>query len=96
MSRLLSRMILAEAAKRKARAAQQDVLRAGLEAQRAEAAARKARDVSDDLAWAAELQRQAVAHRAEQLARRAANAAAVEELKVCAVGREGLSKPYSE
>ena len=38
--------------------------------------------VADDRAWAAELQRQAAANRAEQLARRAQHNAAVEELKL--------------
>lgn len=64
------------------RAAQQDVLRAGLDAQRAEAAARKAKEVADDHAWAAELQKQAAAARRQQLEQRVKNAAAVADLKV--------------
>lgn len=78
-------LLSAEEAKRKARAAQQDLLRAGLEAQRAEAAARKAKEASNDKAWAAELAAQAAANRAEQKARRAETAAAIEGLKVSAL-----------
>ena len=50
----------------------------------------QAREVADDRAWAAELQKQAAAHRAQQLARRTASAAAVEELKVQTSAAIGL------
>ena len=61
---------------------QQELLRAGLEAQRAEAAARKAKEAKDDASWAVELAAQAAANRVEQKARRAENLAAMEALKV--------------
>lgn len=74
----------AEEAKRRAAAARQELLRAGLEAQRAEAAARKAKEAKDDALWAVELAAQATANRVEQKARRVENLAAMEALKVCA------------
>ena len=80
----------AEEAKRRAAAARQELLRAGLEAQRAEAAARKAKEAKDDALWAVELAAQATANRVEQKARRVANLAAMEALKVCA-GYQELS-----
>ena len=73
----------AEEAKRRAAAARQELLRAGLEAQRAEAAARKAKEAKDDALWAVELAAQATANRVEQKARRVENLAAMEALKVC-------------
>jgi hypothetical protein len=83
----------AEEAKRRAAAARQELLRAGLEAQRAEAAARKAKEAKDDALWAVELAAQATANRVEQKARRVENLAAMEALKVCAGYQELSAAP---